>query len=267
MKKDILRKLTDFKGISELPQSHLGDLEACVDLLSYCNPTSVLELGAGSGEWILFLSAALPKFNINYIGVDHFQETDTQSILEFDASWPANEIEWLDRIKIRREELNKELKVNITNNIDIIPASAADIGKVLERKFEVVHKMFDVVRIDCFTNKEETYSALSKILPYTTDDCIILVDDIGRDTLCKRHLALERFERQGILEEYWRGMTEGAWIKKGNKNSKITRDQFVKDNHEKVSYNIKDNSSTVGIDLDFVIITDPIRTTCKEIWD
>jgi hypothetical protein len=180
------------------PLSELGDLSVIGDILNIHKPKNILELGVGNGDWLLFAAAVLQDDSINFMGYENFTWA-------LDNDWEKN-LESLN-------ELNKERlsKFNLTNHMEI---KNNDINNLATCIPEFNCSTFDIIRLDCLCNHvPEIESVIDAVMPYTSDNCIFLVDDILPSYCPNRFLAfMEKVEKKE-LAPLWFGEKEGAWVK------------------------------------------------------
>lgn len=188
-----LKTLTDFAG----PLSDNCDLAFTVELLKLYNPKSILELGAGNGDWIRFIAIALRDDTISFIGYEDFR-------------WKMNDT-WettiLDLNKLIHDSLSS---IKLNNKVAL---KNADITKI-DATTEYNGQLFDVVRLDCLaTDESEIVKVISDVLPYTHDNTIFLIDDIAVNYCPNRFLAMMHLSQNNLLKPLWFGNKEGAWVK------------------------------------------------------
>jgi hypothetical protein len=78
---------------------------------------------------------------------------------------------------------------------------------------EFQNNLFDVVRLDCLEESNDINKLFYKIFPYTSDNCIFLVDDIVPNNCPNRFLTYMSKASDGLLKPMWFGNKEGAWCK------------------------------------------------------
>jgi len=193
MDQHTLEKLTDFAS----PLSDNCDLAFTVEMLKLYKPKSILELGAGNGDWIRFIANALQDNDISFIGYEDFR-------WKMNNSW---ETTILDLNKLIHDSLSS-MKLN--NQVFL---KNADITKI-DATTEYSGQLFDVVRLDCLaTDESDIVKVISNILPYTHDNTIFLVDDIAVNYCPNRFLAMMHLSQANMLKPLWFGSKEGAWVK------------------------------------------------------
>lgn len=166
------------------------DLLISSELLNFVKPTNILELGTGGGGWILAMSKILNQ-NIKFIGYEDFR-------LDYGLNWPKN-----------KEDLTTFIK---TQNIDVT-IDDNDVKYLGSDHFKDLNLKFDVVRLDCLEKSREITELFFKIYPYTSDNCIFLVDDITPNLCPNRFLSYMDRVHDGLLKPIWFGKKEGAWCK------------------------------------------------------
>jgi len=179
------------------PMSMYEDLGVVADILSYMKSKNILELGAGAGSWMVAMNY-LTTNNTKFLGYEDFST-------DYGFNWPTDENALKLRMINLSQGLGKDIDVEIKNeniyNIDM------DYIKNLNIKF-------DVVRLDCMENNRFITDLFYKIYPYTTDNCIFLVDDITPNLCPNRFLSYMDRVSDGILKPIWFGNKEGAWCKR-----------------------------------------------------
>jgi hypothetical protein len=168
------------------------DLYMTSELLNFVKPKTILELGAGSGGWILAISKIL-DYDIKFIGYEDFR-------LDYNLGWPKNKEELTNYIT----KQNTNINVTINDN---------DIKFVEVDHFRNLNYKFDVVRLDCLEKSRDINELFFKIYPYTSDNCIFLVDDITPNLCPNRFLSYMDRVHDGLLKPLWFGKKEGAWCK------------------------------------------------------
>jgi len=178
------------------PMSIYEDLGIVIDILMFTKPTNILELGAGSGSWILSINHALTQ-NIKFIGYEDFR-------LDYGFGWPKNSQDLKTYMIDKAKNLGKFIDVDIRDE---------DIYYIDIEYLKNLNIKFDVVRLDCMEDKRKINELFYKILPFTSDDCIFLVDDITPNLCPNRFLSYMDKVDDGILKPVWFGAKEGAWCK------------------------------------------------------
>jgi SAM-dependent methyltransferase len=182
------------KGIK--PMSMYEDLGVVIDILSFTKPNSILELGAGSGSWLLAMNYALDH-EIKFVGYEDFR-------LDYNFGWPKTATELTNYMAEKSSSLGKVIDVDIRDE---------DIYHIDLEYLKNLNIKFDVVRLDCMEQKNKVNEIFYKILPFTSDDCIFLVDDITPNLCPNRFLSYMDKVNDGILKPIWFGIKEGAWCK------------------------------------------------------
>jgi hypothetical protein len=179
------------------PLSRGGDLAAVSKILKFFKPKQILELGVGNGDWLIFMAAALKDPNIVFVGYENFT-------WKFNDSWCNNLSSLQDRIQKFSNTLDFKNKFELRDdNINTI-----EFNKHLH------DYKFDVVRLDCLQGEvKEIELIIDKILPYTSKNCIFLMDDINPNYVPNRYLACMEKVKQGKFIPLWFGSEEGAWIR------------------------------------------------------
>jgi len=174
------------------PMSVFEDLGIVTDIFKYLQPKAILELGSGGGGWILAINDSL-KNNAVFLGYEDFR-------LNYGNDWHKNSDELTQYLQITGDNQNIIVRYENVNHLDL----------------EYIKKLgikFDVVRLDCLENREEINQLFYKIYPYTSEQCIFLVDDIVPNICPNRFLAYMDKVYDRILKPVWFGNKEGAWCK------------------------------------------------------
>ncbi len=171
------------------PMSYVQDLRFVAELLKCSMPKNLIEFGAGSGGWILTMNHLVP--GIQFTAVENFSN-------DFGFGWPKTTPTWLLNIH------SNAFKVGDSLDVKIIDRNAHEV------EFE---DDFAAVRFDCLANMKDVTSLIDRILPYSTDDCLFLVDDISPNTCPGRFLAFMEKTKKNELFPVWFGYKEGAWCK------------------------------------------------------
>ena len=178
------------------PLSENCDLAFTVELLKLYKPKSILELGAGNGDWILFVANAMQDNSISFIGYEDFR-------WKMNDSW---ETTILDLNRLIQDSLSR---IQLNNQVTLKNADITKIDAMLEYR----DQLFDVVRLDCLaTDEEDIVNVITNVLPYTHSNTIFLVDDIAVNFCPNRFLAMMHLSQKGILKPLWFGSKEGAWV-------------------------------------------------------
>jgi SAM-dependent methyltransferase len=188
----------DFKYLESVvnkykPMVLVEDLNVISEIISYVKPNTVLELGVGSGGWILAMNELIKNNlpNINYLGFENFS-------YDYKFGWPKNEKELEYQLKNFQPDLNVSI---INKNVNLL------------NKTDFENKTFDVVRLDCLDSLNDINNIFYKVLPNTSKNCIFLVDDITPNICPNRFLAFLNKTSEGILKPLYIGRKEAAWCK------------------------------------------------------
>lgn len=182
---DFKQALDEFKPMV-LPE----DLYSVSELLNFVKPKNILEIGAGGGGWILSMSKLLDH-GIKFIGYEDFR-------LDYGLGWPKN-----------KEELTSFIKTYDTD----VTIYDNDVKHINVDHFKDLNLKFDVVRLDCLEDKKNVTELFFKIYPFTSDNCIFLVDDITPNLCPNRFLSFMDRVQDGLLKPVFFGRKEGAWCK------------------------------------------------------
>lgn len=193
MDQTTLEKLTTFSH----PLSDNCDLAFTVELLQLYNPKSILELGAGNGDWILFIANAMQDNAISFVGYEDFR-------------WQMNDT-WETNISdLNRLIHNSLASVELSNRVVLKNADITQLDAIKEYNGQI----FDVVRLDCLaTDESDIVNVITKVLPYTHDSTIFLVDDIAVNYCPNRFFAMMHLSKDSVLKPLWFGSKEGAWVR------------------------------------------------------
>ena len=194
------------------PMVRFEDLKVIIELLNYTKPNSILELGTGAGGWILSINEAL-EHDMSFIGYENFK-------------WDSIGQQFTD---IKQLETQLQL---ISNNNKII-LKDSDVTKLDNLEFN--GQLFDVVRLDCLEESNDIDRLFYKIFPYTSDNCIFLVDDIVPNNCPNRFLTYMHKVSDGILKPIWFGNKEGAWCKYSYNHNPLL-DHVISHIKDEISY-------------------------------
>ncbi len=183
----ILNRLSKFA-----PMSVYEDLSIVTEILDYMQPRAILELGSGGGGWILAINDAL-RDNTLFVGYEDFR-------LDYGNAWHKNAKELTQHLQTVGNNQNIIVKDENVNHLDL-------------KYIKQLGITFDVVRLDCLENRDEINQLFYKIYPYTSDNCIFLVDDIVPNVCPNRFLTYMDKVYDRILKPIWFGNKEGAWCK------------------------------------------------------
>lgn len=194
----------EYKKLSKIldivhPLSEIGDLSVVGDILNVHRPKNIIELGAGNGDWLLFTAAVLQDSSVNLMGYENF-------------TWKDNTIGWASNI----EELNNLVKerlskFNLNNKIEIQNRDIENLSNFIS---EFNCSNYDVVRLDCLCNTvNQVEAVIDSIMPYASENCIFLVDDILPSHCPNRFLSFMERVGKKELKPLWFGEKEGAWVK------------------------------------------------------
>jgi hypothetical protein len=179
------------------PLSDNCDLAVTVELLKLYKPKSILELGAGNGDWIRFIANAMQDDSISFIGYEDFR-------WQMNDSWEKT---IADLNKLIQESLSS---IKLNNQVILKNADITTMDTTTEYKGQ----LFDVVRLDCLATDESDISkVITDVLPYTHDNTIFLVDDIAVNFCPNRFFAMMHLSQDNKLKPLWFGSKEGAWVR------------------------------------------------------
>lgn len=201
------------------PMSIRDDLYVTIEIFKFAKPKVILELGVGNGGWILSTNELCPN-NACYIGCENF-------ILNYGLDWHSNEI-----------DLENYLKS--VSNLSEIKIKNIDVKHILPNTFN--NYTFDVVRLDCLESQSEVSSLFEKIYPYTSPNCIFIVDDIVPNNCPGRFLSFMENTKNKLLKPIWFGNKEGAWVKHTYQESnlqmfiKSSMDNILKYEHQFIDF-------------------------------
>ena len=195
------------------PMSCKSDLAIASDFIEYINAINILELGVGNGNWLLAINQLIDR-PLKFIGYEN------QS-LDYGLGW--FEVEDLEAdIRKKSQDLGKPIDVTIRNE---------DVNSIDLEYIKSLNIKFDVVRLDCLHfRKWEVVDLFQKLLPFCSDNCIFLVDDIHPNLSPNRFLAFMDLVEKKDLIPVWFGEKEGAWARLDLNNiQKKIADSFGQD--------------------------------------
>lgn len=182
----------------DYPLSELGDMSVVGDILLVHKPKNILELGVGNGDWLIFAAAVLQDNSVNFMGYENFTWL-------FNSEWPKNLQEFNDANK------EKLARFNLTNSIKVKNNNIENLSNDI---IEFNCYNFDVVRLDCLCNTvPQIDNVIDAVMPYTSENCIFLVDDILPSYCPNRFLSFMSKVEKKELKPLWFGEKEGAWVK------------------------------------------------------
>lgn len=182
-----------------------GDLLAQLDILNHINPSRILELGAGNGDWLVFIASALDSSPSQLVGYDDFT-------WHIDYNWAQTCSQLEQRIQGLRTQLEFTAPIEL-READIL---------TMDYALELANQSFDLIRLDCLNGPvEQILSVLDKLLPYTHSGTIILVDDIPCNSVPNRFTAMQELVGQELVSPLWFGSKEGAWICQDRDSTRI----------------------------------------------
>jgi len=182
-----------------MPLSSRGDLSTVGDILTVHKAKNILELGVGNADWLIFAAAVLHDSSVNLTGYENF-------------TWKFEDHNWASTL----EELNKSnkqrlLQLKLTN---IIQIKHNDIENLSSNITDFGIEKYDIVRLDCLCDTVlQIDTVIDSIMPYTSENCIFLVDDITPSYCPNRFLSFMDKVRKKELKPLWFGEHEGAWVK------------------------------------------------------
>ena len=174
------------------PMAIFHDLAVAASILERIDPQTIIEFGTGNAGWLLSLDHILSN-DRKFIGVDNFG-------WNYGLPWATNASQLLDIVQ--QQSSNK--------NISIIDQDVNHIDTDWLDRFGV---KFDTVRLDCLETPEDISRFIDIVIPYTSDKCIWLVDDIAPNISPERWLSFMEKVFQGVLKPIWFGNKEGAWCR------------------------------------------------------
>lgn len=177
------------------PMSYKSDIAIASDFIEYSNAINIMELGVGNGNWVISLNWLIDK-SLRFLGYEN------QS-LDYGLNWFSDLIDLENDIKSRSIDLGKSIDITIKNE---------NVNNINIDYIESLNIKFDVIRLDClhFT-KWEVINLFNKLLPFCSDNCIFLVDDIHPNLSPNRFLAFMDLVDKKYLIPVWFGEKEGAW--------------------------------------------------------
>ena len=221
MKYDELMKVMEFSQ----PMSKHCDLAFSVCQLQLLKPKSILELGTGRGDWIYHVANSLQDSSIQFLGYEDFSQYNEPYMDRY-----KKENDWSDKYKLHGTIQKKLSSVNLNNQVVIRDADITTINPVVDYSGYV----FDMVRLDCLTEKSEILRVLRDIFPYTHDKTVFVIDDINVNSCPNRFLAMVDLCSEGLLKPLHIGSKESTWVKSdydiGDYRSRI-EDKLITETH------------------------------------
>jgi hypothetical protein len=184
----------DLKTFPAMSNAH--DMAIEVWLIDHIDAAVVCELGAGTGNWSGIVSRNLNRKDVEFLLFENFKEAEFYS----DIGFPKNVSE-LETSIARHTKNSKCFDININE----LPE--------LERKA-------DIIRLDCDGDGTYYERFATWLIENTTENAVILVDDVRVNVRPDRLFLMHELVRQGKLEFLWGGYEEAAWCKPGAVNRK-----------------------------------------------
>tara|TARA_E500000331_G_C17230457_1_gene702395 strand:- start:942 stop:1733 length:792 start_codon:yes stop_codon:yes gene_type:complete len=190
--------LYDIYNGGHKPQSTLECLEPVMDVLSIFKPKNVLEVGLGGAAWSILLARLQKDPSINFYGIDNF---DLDSSVFKGRPDNINEL-------IRLVDKQKML-YNIPNEFKIydFDVTSQPLDKngepysLLLSHFRNKDIKYDCIRLDCLCQDvKQIKSILYHCLEHTTDEFILLIDDIGANECVNRFIAAMELVKEGKIK-------------------------------------------------------------------
>lgn len=181
-------------------QSSLNDTLVEFVIYNYFKPQSVWEFGAGTGSWAIvmnYLGTHPAVFsmteNFAFITVEHLKKYKTKN-----QFWPCN----LQELTSHIDQSNWQLGVSMDYQI-----YTTDVCHFLN----TIDTPFDLVRIDC--DLEMPYETIDYILDHSSNNLIIISDDVAPNVCLNRLMMLQEQVAKGKLKIFWTGESSAAWCK------------------------------------------------------
>ena len=173
------------------------------DLLFECHfmdffkPKKVLELGAASGAWGLFLHY-FGTGSVHFDFVENFEYTRRNFDQGQPWPWPSTKSELENYINSKAEEYNKPFSFNV---IEMDAQNCLDLD-ITE---------YDIIRWDCdFRNYKNTIGSLVNIMKPTT---VFFVDDTAVNKCSHRLITMMNLVNERVVRPLWFGNNQSAWVK------------------------------------------------------
>jgi hypothetical protein len=123
--------------------------------------------------------------------------------LDYGLGWFTDTLDLENDIKSKAHVMGKPIDLIIRDE---------DINFINIEYIKSLKLKFDIVRLDCLHfRKWEVLELLHKLLPFCSENCIFLVDDIHPNLSPNRFLAFMDLVEEKHLVPVWFGEKEGAW--------------------------------------------------------
>lgn len=198
---ELKAKMIDVRNlIGTKIQSSLNDTLVEFAIYDYFKPHFVWEFGAGTGSWPIvmnYLGTHSAKFfmteDFSFSTVEHLKKYRTKN-----QYWPSN----LQELTAHIDKSNSLLGVNMDYEI-----YTTDVCHFLTS----IDTPFDLVRIDC--DLEMPYETIEYILDHSSDNLVIISDDVAPHDCLNRLMLLQEQVAKGKLQIFWTGDCSAAWCK------------------------------------------------------
>jgi len=181
MKVDIITQIEKFNE-SINHRDHAYDQLVQIYIFKYFKPLTVCELGAGAGNWPIYINEFI-DYNIHFTLVDDFREVST-----YNLDWPTNK---------------KELTARCINLKDY------EVVDEDVEKFIQISKKYDCIRIDYVPlNHIDLKVWIKESLTYNG---IVFADDISPNRCVDRFLMMQELVAEGYLKLIWAGEDAACW--------------------------------------------------------
>ena len=183
-------------------QSQPADTLVELEIYKYFSPRSVWEFGAGTGSWAIimnYLSGHSATFsmteNFTFVTSDRLRKYRTD-----DQFWPETIKELSDHL----DNSNSKLGVNMDYEL---------YDKDIYHYLNNIETPFEFVRLDC--DLEKPHETIEHIIENSTDNLVIIVDDVEPNGCLNRLMLLQEQVAKGKLRIFWTGVCTAAWCKPG----------------------------------------------------
>ena len=181
-------------------QSELADTLVELEIYKYFSPSSVWEFGTGTGSWAIimnYLGGHSAKFslteNFTFITLEHLSKYKTAG-----QFWPESIKELADHLDASNLKLGMHMDYELYDK---------DICHFLTD----IKTPFEFVRIDC--DLEMPHETIEYIIEHSTDNLVIISDDIEPNGCLNRLMLLQEQVAKGKLRIFWAGKCTAAWCK------------------------------------------------------
>jgi hypothetical protein len=173
------------------------DLLFTCHFMDFLKPKKILELGAGSGAWGLFLHY-FGKGNVQFDFVENFDYANRNFDLDQFWPWPSNKEELELYINSIALQFNKPFNFNIFD-IDAKDCVSLDLN------------IYDVIRWDC---EIVNYPSIIKtVVTSMSNNSVLFVDDTSNNKAIHRLITMINLVNEGLVTPLWFGNNQSVWAK------------------------------------------------------